>query len=944
MPQRHGVREVHVVCNTHWDREFRETFEITRRGLLDMMDITLDLLDSDPRYASFTLDAHAILVEDYLEMRPQRRPQIERLLRQRRLFIGPWYTLPDAMNVGAEALVRNFLRARTVAESLHARCLRVGYSPNNWGQPSQMPQIFRGFGVDSALIYRGISPHECPSEFIWAGADGTEILGHRFARLARYNWYYLVFRPVTRGVEPTDKHTRLDDSIEKPFRVVDGRSRATTNFRLLEPAVRWDRQRVVSSLEAMLELEGADSSTGLFLAMHGHDMSVAHPKDADVVEATRDALAGKVDVRMSNLEDFVERLRESLDRSQAIRLTGERRTNLKEGFWTYLLPCTISARTYLKVINTEAENALVGEAEPLSCLARALGGDYLSRYLDRAWRFLLENHTHDANAGCAPDRVCQDLEYRYRQSLDIATICGEDAMKHVARNVAAEGRDGDVKLIAFNPHPQPRDEVVELDVALPQSPAAAALEIVDDEGQACDVQVVDRRDDSLFVDNIWDVPTYADVTRFRLQARFRDLPALGYRTYAVRSTTRKPKEENSLVAGVNVLENEHVRVEVQPDGTVNLLHRPTGRRYRSLNSYRDQGEAGNAWCHEPPTHDEVIDSRGGRAQIDLIEGGSLSATIRARVTLELPEAGPDGVRRSESRVPFRIATDYTVRQGDPRLHVRVEFDNCVRDHWLRAVFPTRIRTDVVHADTHFDVVERAIAHPDDTGWIEPFRGTAPMHSMLDLSDGVAGLAILTAGLFEYEVFDDDKRTVALSLVRSFPIKLQVSEEKMQVLPDTGVQCPGRQTFRYAILPHAGNYVEGRALVWAQRFNNPPRVVQTTPRDGRLPSTFSLIHLEGTGLVPTAVKKAERSDDLLLRLFNCDTRDRDGVISFGVRVSSVRAARLDETPTESVPVIDDCVRLSIPPKKIVTLLVTLAQRESAESKPLHIGSANGESDQ
>jgi alpha-mannosidase len=217
-----------------------------------------------------------------------------------------------------------------------------------------------------------------------------------------------------------------------------------------------------------------------------------------------------------------------------------------------------------------------------------------------------------------------------------------------------------------------------------------------------------------------------------------------------------------------------------------------------------------------------------------------------------------------------------------------------------------------------------------------------MHSMVDLSDGVAGLAILTTGLFEYEVFDDAERTVALSLVRSFPIKLQVSEEKLQVLPDTGVQCPGRQSLRYAILPHAGNYVQGQTLLWAQRFNNPPRVVQTISRDGRLPSTFSLIHVAGTGLVPTAVKKAERSDELLLRLFNCDTRGRDGVISFGAAVSSVRVARLDETPTESVPVTDDRVRLSIPPKKIVTLLVTLAQRESAESKPLNIGSANGES--
>ena len=71
------------------------------------------------------------------------------------------------------------------------------------------------------------------------------------------------------------------------------------------------------------------------------------------------------------------------------------------------------------------------------------------------------------------------------------------------------------------------------------------------------------------------------------------------------------------------------------------------------------------------------------------------------------------------------------------------FDNCVRDHWLRAIFPTGVRTTHAHADGHFDLVRRPIAHPDDTGWIERYRGTAPMRTMVDLNDGVAGLAILT---------------------------------------------------------------------------------------------------------------------------------------------------------------------------------------------------------
>jgi alpha-mannosidase len=923
MPGEHNVREVHVVFNTHWDREFRESFEVTRRQLVDMMDITLDLLASDPACESFTLDAHVILLEDYLEMRPERREQVVDLLRERRLFLGPWYTLPDSMNVGGEALVRNFLRARTVADALGATCMTAGYSPNNWGQPSQMPQIFRGFGVDSALIYRGISPHECPSEFLWVGPDGSEIIGHRFARLARYNWYYLVFRPVTRGVEPTDKRHVLAGSTERPFRIADDRSRATANFRLLSPHDRADDEAIVPAIEAMLDLEGPDSSTGLFLAMHGHDMSVLHPKDAHVVARAAERLKDKYDIRVSNLEDFIARVRASIDRECVVRLTGERRMNLKEGFWTYLLPCTISARTYLKVLNTRVENALIGEAEPLSCLAAAFGGEYPRGYLDRGWRFLLGNHTHDANAGCAPDRVCEDMEYRYRQCLDIANVCAEDAMKHVAGRIRGGDGEGDIRLAVFNPLAMPRDEVLDVEVALPMPCDATALEIVDPEGRLCPVQAIGSEDDSLFVDNIWDVPTYADVRRIKARVAFGDLPAVGYRSFRVRGTASSSASDESLLTDTNTLENEYIVVAVRSNGAIDLADKVNHRAYVGLNTYRDQGEAGNAWGHEPPAGDELIESIECTATIACLEAGPVAATIQSTIHLELPVDCEDGVRRNPDRMPFRIVTRYTVLKGDPRLHVQVEFDNCVRDHWLRVLFPTGIHTDVVHADTHFDIVERRIRHPDSTGWIERFRGTAPMHSMVSLSDGEAGLAILTEGLFEYEVFDTLERTIAVSLVRSFPIKLQVSEEKRQVLPDRGVQCPGRQIFRYAILPHRGVAVDGDVLRWARRFGNPPRVAQVTPSGGTLPEAFSLVRAEGKGIVVTAVKQAERSEELLVRLFNSGVDRQDATVIFGCPVGDVRTAQLDETPLDRVPIDGKTVRITVEPRKIVTLLVEVA---------------------
>ena len=110
------VNKIAVVSNTHWDREFRFSFEKTRHNLLVMMDTTLDILESDPEYHSFTMDGHSIMIDDYLEMRPERREQVEKFVKEGRLIIGPYYTLPEEFTISHEALIRNLMFGRETVE------------------------------------------------------------------------------------------------------------------------------------------------------------------------------------------------------------------------------------------------------------------------------------------------------------------------------------------------------------------------------------------------------------------------------------------------------------------------------------------------------------------------------------------------------------------------------------------------------------------------------------------------------------------------------------------------------------------------------------------------------------------------------------------------------------------------------------------------------------
>ncbi|HUW31741.1 MAG TPA: hypothetical protein VM223_09030, partial [Planctomycetota bacterium] len=480
-PDASHIKQIKVVSNTHWDREFRRTFEQTRRRLLIMMDVTLDILEKDPNYHSYTMDGHSIMIDDYLEMRPERRPLVEKLVRAGRLILGPWFTLPEQFSIGSEPLLRNLLWGRKTVRKYGGGPPgpqgTVAYTPASWGQTGQLPQMLADFGLDKMMFYRGISHDEADAEWIWEAPNGTRCLATRFAVYARYNWYYLVHRMATTGRD-FDKEYTWGERNDVPFRFADGLAGEDLAFDLKAPTAQYDKSRLKAAIEKMVNIEGPHFTTEVFLAMHGHDISVAHPLESRIIADAKDIFRGKYSIEHTNLEEYWREVQKHLQTDKLPVLTGERRSYLRKGMWTYLMPATISARTYLKQKDFDATVRLVYYAEPLASLAAALGAAYPADYLDRGWRYLLSNHTHDANGGCAPDAACRDMEYRYQKACDVADIVTEDAMAHVAVGLSPKNLPADVmQLIVFNPLPFARDAVAMVDLEVPRKFGAKAVRL-----------------------------------------------------------------------------------------------------------------------------------------------------------------------------------------------------------------------------------------------------------------------------------------------------------------------------------------------------------------------------------------------------------------------------------------------------------------------------------
>lgn len=872
-PPAPGTRvQCHVVSNTHWDREWKHSAQRTRFELVQMLDLLLDILDREPAYKSFHLDSQTVPLLDYLAVRPEREAALRRHVRRGRLIIGPWFCLPDEFCVAGESLIRNLLLGHRIARRF-GPVSKTGYSPFSWGQISQMPQLYRGFGIDVMMFYRGVNTLVAPrSEFIWRGADGSKLIASRLGARPRYNTWYVLQRPAYWG-RPLDRLNEFETTWSQsdgPFRLVTG-DLAELEYLQMHPRHRYDDAAIPAAAAQALREQNADWSTPHRLWSLGHDSSHPDAREVRLIADARQALRDTADVFHSTIAAFADGLRRCRRRDWPV-VTGEMRHTYTKGSTSALLGWVISARHYLKQDNFRTERLLHNLAEPLAVCAALLGAPYPRAFLDAANQYLLENHCHDSIGGCGRDSVHDDMLYRARQSREISTCVLEHAFRDIAGTIdLSDASAGDMALVVHNPAPQPRHAVVPLVLDIPAEWDRPAFELLDEQGRTVPLQECGppvRHQER--ITNPHDVFTYLTARRQHVRAEFRDLPGVGYRTYRVRPANRPPSPAGpALLTGPQTMENEHLAVTVEPNGTLTLLHKPTGRRYEGLGYFRDSGAVDNPWQHRPPARDTACDTRNARATVQVLHAGPLEAAIRTVVDWQLP-AGltEDEQARSPQFVPYPITNTLTLRRGQPWVEIVTTLDNTARDHYLRVCFPTGVRSDAVHVQSQFDIVERPVKLPDPSLFDDEPQTEQPMNSFVDISDGAAGLALLNEGLKAYEAHDDDARTLSLTLLRCFALRLWVPDKKDTEHLSRGAQCPGHHSFRYAVRPHAGNWAAARLWTEAEWFNTPILAAQVGPtRHGTQPRTRSFLELRPAELHVSALKQSADGRGWIVRLFN-----------------------------------------------------------------------------
>jgi mannosylglycerate hydrolase len=428
---------------------------------------------------------------------------------------------------------------------------------------------------------------------------------------------------------------------------------------------------------------------------------------------------------------------------------------------------------------------------------------------------------------------------------------------------------------------------------------------------------------------------------------------------------RKPqqKDEKGITAQNGVFENDFYRLRVLPDGSLALFDKETGVTLKDLLVFEDCGDAGDTYNYSPVKEDLRVLSKGGEAQVTVLDQGPVMTSVLIELTLEVPKKLVDNdTQRSEDRVQIPIKTTLHLYTGLKRIDCVTQIENQALDHRLRVLFNAGITSPYSSAETQFGTIRRMNTIPTENwkkeGWKEKPLPIYSQQRFVDLNDDKTGLAILNRGLPEYEIYDDS--TIAVTLVRGVGMMgkgdLLIRPGRPSGMPVTtpDAQCSGRRVLEYAILPHSGDVDQGRVPYHAAQYAALALVVQNRICDEKLISkekavglfldikgftyliqaqlkpignaSSPLVTVNKDEILISAVKKAEVGQALVLRLYNASASAVDDVqIQFDRKIENAVLTNFAEQEIEGLVVDDEsAIRFAaLPGYKAKTIKVTFA---------------------
>jgi len=522
-------------------------------------------------------------------------------------------------------------------------------------------------------------------------------------------------------------------------------------------------------------------------------------------------------------------------------------------------------------------------AEKFASLASLYGRPYPSAGMEQTWKNLLFDHFHDIMPGSGIAVNYLDAKRNLENVDRAANDVTMGSLREIAAHVNTQGEG--VPVIIFNSLSWPRTEVAEVETQLPAP--AQQIEVVDSAGKVAETQL-----------QFLDPETHR--ARFLLLS---STPSLGYQTYFVRAATVAPVVHSTLKASAEMLENEFIRVKIDPhtgcmtslfdkrSGTEALAPAETdsgGPKTSTcgnlLQTFVDKPKQWDAWNIDADFEKQHWDLDKAD-EVKLTESGPLRAVIQIKNHFQ----------------NSTFVRDVIVYAGVARVDVKMTAEWHEKHILLKVAFPLSAHNDKATFEIPFGSVERPTTRNSPA---ELAQFEVPAQRWADISDAKHGFSLLNDCKYGY---DAKGNVLRLSLLRS------------PEWPDPHAD-EGHHEFTYSLYPHGGGWKEALTIRRGYELNYKLISLPFGNHQGTLAPEHSFVQAQPDNVIVTALKRAEDENALILRFY--EWAGKEGEVTIQLPPGAAAAAETDlmEKPIGNSSVHKGAVSVHTKPYEIKTIKV------------------------
>ena len=342
-------KKVYAYLHTHWDREWYREFEEFRIRLVEVFDDVLNKLESN-EIPSFYFDGQTLALEDYFELRPEKKDTVKNLIKEKRLFIGPFYCSTDSFLVDTESLIKNLQIGIKYSKEYGCNNF-IAYHADTFGHSVHIPQIIKYFDIPYAMFWRGLG--ELESEFKFNGLDSVYLIEGYF-----------------------HDYFSIDTDYEKK----------------------------VQMLKKTLDRIAKYSTDTILLPVGADHLAVADKIKEQIKNVNK--LLENYEIILATPFDYLKKVKNNFKKNVKTEFRSTKRN--------FILPGVLSSRIDLKQKNSCSQWRLARIYQPLQALTAFLSRtkSYQSE-INYGYKLLLLNQPHDSIYGCSIDNVHKENLIRF---------------------------------------------------------------------------------------------------------------------------------------------------------------------------------------------------------------------------------------------------------------------------------------------------------------------------------------------------------------------------------------------------------------------------------------------------------------------------------------------------------------------------------------------------